>query len=140
MAVDPNTFLAVFPEFDDTSKFPEAAVNFWVVQAKALFPVGRYGDQADLVVMLYVAHSLTLGAASKANGGGAGSLAPVSSKAVGSVSKSYDTGSVNSADAGVYNGSAYGQRLWALLRGFASGGFYRPSPRAFAIGQPLRRV
>lgn len=137
VAVDRSIFIAVFPEFTDTVKYPEAAVNFWIAQALGLWPVDRYGAQTDLVTMLYVAHNLALGVIAGASGGGAGSFAPVSSKAVGSVSKSMDTSSVASAGAGIWNGTAYGQRLYALLRGFATGGFYRPSARAAALSAPL---
>lgn len=135
MAVDRNAFIAVFPEFADEANFPEAAVSFWLTQADGIFPVGRYGAQTDLVVMLYAAHNLMLGKPVGADGSTAASFAPVASKSVGPVSKSYDTGAVNSADAGIYNGTGYGQRLWALLRGFATGGFYRPSPKAAAINR-----
>jgi len=131
--VDRNTFVAVFPEFADLAKYPEEAIGFWIVQARDLYPEDRYGMQADLVTMLYVAHNLALGAMAGASGGSAGSFAPVSSKSVGSVSKSMDTSAVTSAGAGVWNGTAYGQRLYALLRGFAAGGFYRPSVRARAL-------
>lgn len=137
VAVDRSTFIAVFPEFDDESKYPVAAVEFWIAQALGLYPLNRYGAQTDLVIMLYVAHNLALGVIAGASGGVAGSFAPVASKAVGSVSKSMDTSAVTSADAGIWNGTAYGQRLYALLRGFATGGFYRPSARAAALSAPL---
>lgn len=133
MPVDRNAFVAVFPEFDNPGKYPDAAITFWLAQGEAAFPAARYGAQTDLVTMLYIAHNLTLSVLGGASGGGAGSFAPVTSKAVGSVSKSMDTSAVTSADAGIYNGTAYGQRLWALLRGFATGGFYRPSARAAAL-------
>lgn len=132
MAVDRSTFTAVFPEFADTVKFPGAAVDFWITQAAGLYPSDRYGAQTDLVTMLYVAHNLTLGVLGASGGGGA-SFAPVSSKSVGSVSKTLDTSAVTSAGAGIWNGTGYGQRLYALLRGFSTGGFYRPSQRAAAL-------
>jgi hypothetical protein len=133
VAVDRATLIAVFPEFALVAKYPEAAVDFWFTQADGVFPVERFGAQADLATMLYVAHNLTLGVLGAA-GGGAGAFAPATSKSVDKVSKSMDPSLVMSAGAGIWNGTAYGQRLYALLRGFATGGFYRPSARAAALG------
>lgn len=132
MTLDRAAFVAVFPEFKDASVYPDAAVNFWINQAGAAFSDGRMGAQTDQATMLFVAHNLTLGVVG-AKGGGASSFAPVSSKSVGPVSKSYDTSAVTRANAGIYNGTPYGQRLWALLSGMVAGGFYRPSARAAQI-------
>ena len=142
MAVTLVSFRAVFPEFGDATKYPDPAVTFWLDQAGVTLPQVIPAQQVDLITMLYIAHNLTLGALSASGGGGSGSFAPVSSKSVGSVSKSMDTSAVTSAGAGIWNGTSYGQRLFALLRGFVSGGFYRPSAKAAAIssgaGLPYR--
>ncbi len=133
MTVTPASFRAVFPEFADTTKFPDPAVTFWLDQAGVTLPQSIPPAQMDLATMLYIAHNLTLGILSASGSGGAGSFAPVTSKSVGPVSKSMDTTSVTSAGAGIWNGTAYGQRFYALLRGFVTGGFYRPSARAAAV-------
>lgn len=133
MAVTLASFRVVFPEFADAAKYPDPAVSFWLDQAGVTLPQSIPAGQLDLATMLFIAHNLTLGALSAAGGGSAGSFAPVTSKAVGSVSKSMDTSAVTSAGAGIWNGTAYGQRFYALLRGFVAGGFYRPSARAAAV-------
>jgi hypothetical protein len=133
MAVTTASFRAVFPEFADTTKYPDPAVTFWLDQAGVTLPQSVPAGQLDLATMLYIAHNLTLGILSASGSGGAGSFAPVSSKSVGPISKSMDTSAVTSTGAGVWNGTAYGQRLWALLRGFVTGGFYRPSVRAASL-------
>jgi len=133
MAVTLASFRAVFPEFQDATKYPDPAVTFWLDQAGVTLPQSIPPGQVDLATMLYIAHNLTLGILSASGMGGAGSFAPVSSKSVGPVSKSMDTSAVTSTGAGVWNGTAYGQRLWALLRGLVTGGFYRPSARAASL-------
>ena len=133
MTVTPASFRAVFPEFTDTTKYPDPAVSFWLDQAGVTLSQAIPPAQIDLATMLYIAHNLTLGILSASGSGGAGSFAPVTSKSVGPVSKSMDTTSVTSAGAGIWNGTAYGQRFYALLRGFTTGGFYRPSARAAAV-------
>lgn len=133
MAVTLASFRAIFPEFGDGTKYPDPAVQFWLDQAGVTLPQSIPPGQIDLATMLYIAHNLTLGILSASGGGSAGSFAPVSSKSAGPLSKSMDTSSVTSAGAGIYNGTAYGQRLWALLRGLVTGGFYRPSARAASL-------
>lgn len=133
MAVTPASFRAVFTEFTDATKYPDPAVQFWLDQAGVTLPQSIPLGQIDLATMLYMAHNLTLGILSASGSGGAGSFAPVSSKSVGPVSKSMDTSAVTSSGAGIWNGTAYGQRLYAMLRGFVTGGFYRPSVRAAAV-------
>ena len=65
-------------------------------------------------------------AAVAAKGGIPGdSLGPVSSKSVGGVSISYDSGSISIAGAGAWNATSYGQRLYKLLQSAAMGGRYR---------------
>lgn len=133
MTVTPASFRSVFPEFADETKYPDTAVQFWLDQAGVTLPQSIPAGQIDLATMLFIAHNLTLGILSASGRGGAASFAPVSSRSVGSVSKSVDTSFASSAGAGIWNGTAYGQRLYAFLRGFTTGGFYRPSARAAAV-------
>lgn len=133
MAVTLASFRAVFPEFGDATKYPDPAIQFWLDQAGVTLPQSIPPGQVDLATMLYIAHNLTLGILSASGMGGAGSFAPVSSKSVGPVSKSMDTSAVTSSGAGIWNSTAYGQRFYALLRGFVAGGFYRPSTRAAGL-------
>ncbi|TXN33904.1 DUF4054 domain-containing protein [Methylobacterium sp. WL19] len=141
MTVTRDSFTAVFKEFSDITAYPDAAVTFWIGQAEASLPQSIATAQLDLATMLYVAHNLTLSTLGAA-GGGAGAFAPTTSKSIDKVSKSMDPSLVMTAGAGIWNATAYGQRLYALLRSFGTGGFYRPSRRAAAItaaqGYPYR--
>ena len=143
MAVTLASFRSVFPEFGDVEKYPDPAVSFWLDQAGVTLPQAFPATQVDWATMLFIAHNLTLGKLSATGSGGAASFASVTSKSVGSVSKSMDASAVTSAGAGIWNATAYGQRFYALLRGLVSGGFYRPSARASTIaaaqGFPYRR-
>jgi hypothetical protein len=118
MTITVAQFRADFPEFTDTTKYPDTMVTFWLTQAGKLLRPDRWVDELDLGTELFVAHQLVIGARNQKNGGsGAGaSIAPISSKTVDKVSVSYDTGSVTMTDAGFWNATNYGQRFWWLLQ------------------------
>lgn len=142
--VDAATFRTVFPEL---ASAPYAQVAFWLAQAPfaQIEPVGglwpyaasyyqsRLGGSYDLAVMLFAAHNIALSmrdAAAAAKGqapGTANSL--VASKAAGGLAVSYDTSSIATDGAGIYNATSYGQRLWKMLEIAAMGGTYAPAPR-----------
>lgn len=132
MPVTYASFVTAFPEFGNTTTFPQGQVEAWIGQAGTLLNPTRFRASADLVTMLFVAHSLALGAAearAAAQGGVPGQPRGVmSSKSVDGVSVSYDTSLGTIEGAGVYNLTGYGRRLWALIRAFGRGGFYRPGP------------
>lgn len=118
-----------FPEFTQ-ALYPDAQVQFWLGQAYLQISAARFGASMDLAVMLFTAHNLVLSrqAAAGVASGGAGGLSAgvVSSKAVGPVSKSYDT-SVGLVDgAGTWNLTLYGQRYAQLLSQLGAGPFYAP--------------
>ncbi len=123
----PSGFLAFYPQF---SSFSQGVVlTEYLRQANARF--SDFGADAEEARRLYVAHKLTLYAASTPPEGvpptsaviasaGRGSMQAVASKKVGDVSVSYDTSS--SVAASVSTGLAdlketvYGLQLLSLLR------------------------
>ena len=123
----PEDFLAFYPQFSSFSR--GAVLSEYLRQANARF--GNFGADAEEARRLFVAHKLTLYAASTPPDGvtptpaviataGRGAMQEIASKKVGDVSVSYDTSS--SVAASVSTGLAdlketvYGLQLLSLLR------------------------
>lgn len=131
MAVTSTELRQNFPEFADTTRYPEVMVVFWLGYAdKLLYDTRRWEDMRDYGIQLVAAHQITIAArnrAAAAAGGGAGSpggtAGAVSSKSVGGVSVSYDTGSTVLADGGYWNMTSYGVMFWQLVQIVGTGGF-----------------
>lgn len=129
------TFRIVFPEFAETASDDQVA--YWFTQAT--FNPARLGTSFDLAVMLFAAHNIVLGmqtAAAASKGGTPGAtVAPLTSKAAGGLSASYDVNVATTEGAGIYNATSYGQRLWKLIEQAAMGGLYAaPPPRRTVFG------
>lgn len=125
MAVDAAQFRANFPEFSNTTEFPDSVVNFWFQYAYILLNARRWGQTLDLGAQLFVAHNIVLEQqASKqaATGGTPGvTTGAVASKAVGPASISYDNSASLELDAGHWNLTTYGKRLIRMIRMFGAG-------------------
>ena len=126
MTVTVASFRLDFPEFNSTTTFPDAQVNFWLgVAGKRLDP-NVWDDMIDPATELYIAHNLALGAqaarASATGGAPIGAAGAVASKSVGGVSVGYDTGGAQVADGGNYNLTNYGTRFLELVGLFGAGG------------------
>lgn len=123
---DKAAFRAAFPEFADTVRYPDAMLNFWAGIGERLLIAHRWAAVYDYGLQLFVAHNITLAAqnaASGASGGVPGSASgPISSKAVGSVSVSYDSASTIEPNAGHWNLTSYGKSLIHLARMIGAGG------------------
>lgn len=141
MAVDRDAIVAAFPEFGNATAYPNSQIEFWLAQAGYALNAARFGRQIDLATILYVAHNIALSVPAQRaeaiapGGASAVSIAPVASKAVEGVSKSYDNSLVAIPNAGPWNATSYGQRFYQLLKGANTGPLYRVSPRAM----PCRR-
>lgn len=123
--MDIATFRASFPEFSDTSRYPDAQISFWSTFATAQVNACRWGDQVNMGIMLYTAHEITLAALNQKAGliGGTPGQAtgPINSKTVGSVTVAYDTQQAAEKDAGYWNLTAYGKQFIRLARIFGAG-------------------
>lgn len=96
-------FLAIFPQF--TNKVPESVLLFYISLANNSLAYSRWRDSWEMGMALYIAHYLTLymeatnglDANSPASQVISNSLAMglTASKSAGSLSKSYDYGSIN---------------------------------------------
>lgn len=113
-------FRVDFPEFSDAVRFPDSTIIFWSDLGAELISADRYGGTFTKAVELFTAHNIVLAAgnaASAASGGLPGqTVGLVSSKAVGSVSVSYDTSSAMIPGAGHWNKTIYGQQYSYLTR------------------------
>jgi hypothetical protein len=107
-------FRARFPEFTDATKYPDAQIQFYLDLAAKVLPALSWNDWLDDGTGLFVAHNVWLARAT-ANGQAWPPGMPAS-KAVGSVSVSYNTGAFVIADAGTWNITSYGARFYQLVR------------------------
>lgn len=135
-------FIEAFPEFNDPTRYPGTQRAFWLNIATTNFDPIRWADYLELGTYLYVAHHLTLfrdnqRSARRGAVPGRGTSGLVSSKSVGGVSVSYDTGAVTYKDAGHWNMTTYGMQWVDLARKVGMGGTqvgYGPIPPMMGIG------
>jgi hypothetical protein len=124
--MDVATFRQDFPEFADTTKYPDSVVAFWLDLAEALLPVCRWGTIWPKAVELFTAHHLVIAARNKqteAAGGTPGAVSgPMTAKAVDKVSASYDASAVTIEDGAFWNLSTYGIEFLYFARMFGAGG------------------
>lgn len=118
-------FRADFPEFADVLRFPDSMLTFWSGIGEQLISSDRFGGLYAQAVELFAAHNITLAAqnsaASAAGGSPGGVGGPVASKAVGSVSVSYDNASVMLPNAGHWNQTTYGRLYVSIVRMIGQG-------------------
>jgi hypothetical protein len=118
--MDIALFRTDFPEFADIAIFPSSALTFWSNLGEQLISADRFGGTFTQAVELFTAHNIVLAAgnvSSAAAGGVPGQTGgTVSSKAVGSVSISYDTASAMETGSGHWNQTIYGRQYIRLAR------------------------
>ena len=123
--MDVSTFTTTYPEFGNATKYPDAVIARWLDLASIMLNAERWGAALDFGTGLFVAHNLALGAVSTAaakKGGAPGQqIGPLSSKSVGHVSASYDTGAGIEPGAGHWNLTTYGTRFIQQARYMGAG-------------------
>jgi len=121
-----SDFRRDFPQFADTTKYPDPVIQFRLNLADTLIDGSAMGDMFPYMVELFVAHYMVLYAADSASeavgGAGGASSGVVASKSVDKVSVSYDNSSTLNADAGFWNYSRYGAEFYQMLMLFGYGG------------------
>ena len=123
MTVTPVVSVADFrkdyPEFGNAEAYPESAVTYYLTWATIMLNPLRWGSVLPLATELYAAHYLTEERKAFLNsrvGLAAGDVSgPLQAKSVDKVSLTYDMSSVVDADAGDWNQTIYGRRLWRLI-------------------------
>ena len=140
MSVTAVSFRASFPAFADTTKYPDAAINFWLGIANIMLLTSVWGVSSptadnpptaliDYGAALFVAHQLAVeqqnqkivAAGGVPGAGGAGAI--VSSQSVGGVSRSYDTAAGLLDNGCPWNLTNYGTRFLYLARMAGKGGY-----------------
>lgn len=124
MTFTAGQFRTQFPEFLDTTVYPDQQIDFWAVVAQKQVRECVWVDQWLLGVSLYVAHEITL-AAQNAKTAGAGGMPGTSggvanTKTVGSVTVGYDSQVTSEKDAGYWNLTNYGKQFYRLMRIFGA--------------------
>ncbi|MEL5513693.1 DUF4054 domain-containing protein [Serratia bockelmannii] len=120
-------FRADFPEFADKTRYPDAAVNFYLGQADAILNQDVLGDQFVYLAELFTAHYTELRGRALAGSGlglvnSNGSAGVATSKSVDKVSVSYDVSGVIDPDAGFWNNTGYGREFFWWWSMFGAGG------------------
>jgi hypothetical protein len=120
-------FRAMWPEFGDTSVYPDVAVTTFLGLGYDFLNPEKWRSALDFGVGLYTAHQLAIRAqaVAAANVGGVpGTQGGVlASKAVDKVSAGYDVAAGTYEGAGYWNRTTYGVRLWDMVLMFGAGGF-----------------
>jgi len=115
-----------FPQFANTTTFPDAQIQFRLGLADIQLDQNRFGSLFVYMVELFVAHYLYLYAADSRSalvGGAGGSNSGVlTSKSVDKVSMGYDTSATLDPNAGFWNNSRYGSEFYQTLCMFGAGG------------------
>lgn len=116
--MDNAAFRIAFPQFADTTAYPDARLDLVSGFVGGFITPDVWGTSYDYATMLYVAHLLSIQGPSVAGGGGSsggGSSGVVSSKTVDKVSVSFDVNAGTYAGAGFWNLSRYGVELYQLI-------------------------
>lgn len=123
--MDIAAFRSNFPEFADTTVYPDGQITFWATLAEKMVLASVWGDCWPQGVNLYVAHEIVLAAQSKKTagfGGNPGTFGGVANnKTVGSGSVQYDSVTTGEKDAGYWNLTNYGKQFIRLARIFGAG-------------------
>lgn len=118
-------FRISFPEFNDTSKYPDELITSWGELGALLIKQCTWKTAWTKGMSLYIAHQLVLASQnSKASqlGGSPGQQGGIAqSKTVGSASISFDAASSNETDAGFWNLTTYGKQFYRLTQIFGAG-------------------
>lgn len=123
--MDIAQFRLDFPEFADTTAYPNTQITFWSTVAEKMVVQCVWEDMYETGVKLYTAHELVLArqnVQTAGNGGLPGQGGGIASaKTVGSVSVNYDPNTTTEKDAGFWNLTNYGKQFYRLVRIFGSG-------------------
>jgi len=119
-AKTPTEFRADFPEFSNTTTYPDGVIQFWLNVAYKQLNSNRWGDLLDVAAELYTAHNIVLEAKAIREAGVAGGLVTgspgmVTSKGVDKVSVGYDVNTATEEGAGFWNSTVYGTRFYRLM-------------------------
>src|SRR5271154_113752 len=123
--VNVQQFRSDFNEFTDITRFPDSAINYWLVVATLLLNPSRWLNILQLGVELYVAHNITLEdqdtQAAIAGGWPGMSKGVVTAESAGAVSGSYDAGPDLEEGAGHWDLTRFWARFIRLAKRAGAG-------------------
>jgi hypothetical protein len=124
--VTPAQFKSDFPAFFDGVLYPEATCALYLNLAAVTLDPNRFGDYLNLASELFAAHFLTLDMMDNlvaARGGAMGQQGgAIGSKSVGGVSINYALGYDTEPNAGHWNLTTFGKRVYRLIKMAGMGG------------------
>lgn len=128
-----DKFRETFPQFSNTTTYPNTSIQMRLTLADVLMSESRFGtDIFPYVVCLFVAHYMALQAAdnrsSAAGGVGGANTGIMTAKSVDKVSASYDASNTLNPDAGFWNNTRYGSEFWEYLMIFGAGAIQLGTP------------
>ncbi|WP_175786534.1 DUF4054 domain-containing protein [Burkholderia anthina] len=124
--MDIADFRQTFPEFSNSTLYPDAVIQIWLTVSVSLVNPERWQDLTDIGIGLCTAHHVALSMRDQ-NAVAVGALpgqvtGPQSAKSVDKVSASYDTAAVAIKDGGFWNSTMYGIRYLSLAMMMGAGG------------------
>jgi hypothetical protein len=126
MAFDLTQFRTDFPEFADSTKYPDSLVTFWSGIGVARMNPRRWGSLYDQGLELFTAHSISIARADQdqaAMGNTPGnSSGVIASQGAGPLSFSVDTKTSEVKDAQSFNLTTYGKEFYQLAMLVGIGG------------------
>ena len=121
-----QAFRKDLPEFADTTRYPNAVLDYWLGIGAQIVNAQRFGDLTNPQIESFAAHNITLErrAIDEAERGGQVGMGVgiLTSKSVDKASASYDVSTGAETGAGFYNQTIYGKRYWQMLRLHGAGG------------------
>jgi hypothetical protein len=125
MTVTVGSFRSTFVAFADTSKYPNALVDFLITLYSQMVNAERWGDQTDFGIMLAVAHNLAIEGqnvkAAAINGTPGTFVGIANNKSSDKLSVGYDSTTATQAGAGFWNLTNYGTRYYRYAMIFGAG-------------------
>jgi hypothetical protein len=125
MTVTLETFRTDYPEFADSTQYPDAQIEYWLGFAGVSFNVGRWGSWLDLGTALWVAHNVVMEARAimeAQNGGLPGTTTgAISAKSADKISVNFDTAASTEQGGGQWNTTIYGTRYLRMARMIGAG-------------------
>ena len=126
MTVTVDSFRSNYPEFSDSERIPNSAINYYLNYAGLLLSqTSRWGNLQDLGTELFIAHNVVLEARAQAEADAGGipgvTTGPIQIKQVSKVQIQYEVQFGIELDAGHWTNTIYGTRFIRLARMIGSG-------------------
>lgn len=125
MTVTLQSFRDSYPEFADSTAYPDQQIEYWLGFAQISFNVSRWSTWLDLGTSLWMAHNIVMEARAileASNGGLPGTTTgAISQKSSDKISVSFDTASSTEKDGGQWNTTIYGTRYLRMARMIGAG-------------------